>query len=145
MIVIGLVAILAGLAAMCWICFTLAAYALPVLCGVFAGRELFALGIGAFPALLGGVLVAMIALAAGHLGLVHIRSPWVRLGIALLFVVPAAFAGYHATLGLIHLIAAAGPREPFVACLGGAATAIASLAKVANLARPTETGEAVAA
>jgi hypothetical protein len=55
--------------------------------------------LGAF--IVGGV-IAMLTFAAGRAALKSVRSPAVRIAIMLLFVVPAAFAGYSVTLEFVR-------------------------------------------
>jgi hypothetical protein len=50
-----------------------------------------------------GALAGIATLAAGQLAFAATRSLFVRAAIALLFVAPAAIAGYHATLGLARI------------------------------------------
>ena len=50
-----------------------------------------------------GLIVAVATLAAGQVISAAMRTPLIRFPIALLFAVPAAVAGYHATLGLARI------------------------------------------
>lgn len=54
-------------------------------------------------AILGGFVSGVAVLVAGQLLFAYVRSPLIRLGIALLFVVPAGIAGYHAVYGIAGL------------------------------------------
>jgi len=90
MIIIGIVLAFIGLAYLCWLVFVLAIYALPFFAGASAGLATYHSGSGP----------------------IAVISPLIRAAIGLLFVVPAAVAGYHAALGLAHIgISADGWRE----------------------------------
>jgi len=104
MIIIGIVVSFVGLAYLCWLLFALAVYALPVFAGVTAGLGAFHSGSGAIAAIIVGVVVSSITLLVGQIAFTTLRSPSIRAAIALLFAVPAAVAGYHAALGLAHIV-----------------------------------------
>jgi hypothetical protein len=103
MVAIGIVLNLAGLGVFCWLLFTLAVYALPSFVGVTAGLYANQTGAG----LLGAVIVALVAgvatLAIAQIVFAQVRTPLVRLAVALVFAVPAALAGFFATHGLAAL------------------------------------------
>ncbi len=103
MIGIGIVFSVVGLGYLCWALFDLIVYALPAVVGVSAGFAAYHSGAG----VLGAVIVAPIAggftLGVGQAALETYRSPKIRTAIALLFAVPAAWAGYMLTLGLAQL------------------------------------------
>ena len=68
-----------------------------------AGLAAFHTGAGVIGALIVGVLAGGATLAIGQIVFAMVRSPLIRAVIALLYAVPAAIAGYHATLGLAHI------------------------------------------
>ena len=112
MIIIGIVLALVGLVYLCWLLFALAAYALPLFAGVTAGLATHHSGSGPIGAVIVGVIASTITLIAGQIALTILRSPFIRAGIALLFAMPAAIAGYHAALGLAYIgIPAEGWRQ----------------------------------
>ena len=112
MIIIGIVLALVGLAYLCWLLFALAVYALPLFAGVTAGLAIYHTGSGPIGAIIVGLIAGTITLIAGQIALMTLRSPFIRAGIALLFAVPAAIAGYYAALGLAHIgIPAEGWRQ----------------------------------
>ncbi|MGI9375881.1 MAG: hypothetical protein ACR2PC_07275 [Tsuneonella suprasediminis] len=90
---------------LCWLLFTLAVYALPFFAGVSLGLWMYESGSGAFTALLTGLAAAIATLIFGQMLFALARSPVLRLGVALLFAVPAAFAGYQAIQGIAALAA----------------------------------------
>jgi hypothetical protein len=75
------------------------------------GLAIYHTGSGPIGAIIVGLIAGTITLIAGQIALMTLRSPFVRAGIALLFAVPAATAGYHA-LGVAHIgIPAEGWRQ----------------------------------
>ena len=86
MIIFGIILSVFGIGFFCWLLFTLAVYALPFFAGLSAGLAAFHSGSGVIGALIVGGLAGGATLAIG-----------------LLYAVPAAIAGYHATLGLAHI------------------------------------------
>jgi len=132
MLVIGLVLSVAGISFFCWLLFTLAVFALPFFAGLTAGLAAFHSGAGGIGALVVGALAGAATLAIGQIAFVTVRTPLIRAAIALLFAVPAAIAGYHATFGLAHIgIPTAAWREAFAivgaVLVGGTAWARMSL------------------
>jgi hypothetical protein len=103
MIGIGIFFSVIGLGYLCWALFDLIVYTLPVIVGVTAGFAAYHSGAGG----LGAIIVAPIAggftLGVGQAVIETYRSPKIRTAIALLFAVPAAWAGYMLTLGLVQL------------------------------------------
>ena len=100
MIIIGIVLSVFGIGFFCWLLFTLAVYALPFFAGLTAGLAAFHSGSGVIGALIVGVLAGGATLAIGQIVFATVRTPLIRAAIGLLYAVPAAIAGYHATLGL---------------------------------------------
>lgn len=112
-----IIAILLAIAAvvfMLWLLFTLAVYALPLFAGVSAGLWAYGAGAGPLGAIGLGLLAGVATLLIGQLLFMTVRSPIIRLAVALAFAAPAAVAGYHAVFGLAGLSGAAvGWREVF--------------------------------
>ena len=102
MIIIGIVLALVGLVYLCWL-FALAVYALPLFAGITAGLAIYHTGSGPIGAIIVGLIAGTITLIAGQIAIMTLCSPFIRAGIALLFAVPAAIAGYHAALGVAHI------------------------------------------
>lgn len=97
---IAIVAALAALLFLCWILCTLAVYALPFFVAVSAGMLAYETGAGAVGAVFVSLFAGAAALVIGQMLFVLARSPALRAGIAALYTAPAAFAGYHAVHGL---------------------------------------------
>ncbi len=100
MIIIGVILNIVGLGVFCWALFTLAVYALPFFVGMNVGMYTYHTGTGPFGSICLGIVAGAFVLAAGQFTFSLVRSPLTRAAIALLFAVPAAIAGYHASLGL---------------------------------------------
>jgi hypothetical protein len=100
-LVLGIILSTFGIAFFCWLLFTLAVYALPFFVAMTAGFAALHSGAG----FIGAIVVGIVTLAAGQLSFAIVRSSVIRAAIALLFAVPAAVAGYHATLGLSQIAA----------------------------------------
>ena len=114
MIVIGLILGVFGIGFFCWLFFTLAIYALPFCAGLTAGLAAFHGGAGVLGALAVGAAAGIATLIAGQIAFAAPRSVISRAAVALLFAVPAAIAGYHATLGLAEIgVPSPGWREAF--------------------------------
>jgi putative Ca2+/H+ antiporter (TMEM165/GDT1 family) len=79
---------LVGLAYLCWLLFALGVYALPLFAGVTAGLVTYHSGSGPIGAIIVGLIASTISLIAGQIAFITLRSPFIRAGIALLFVVP---------------------------------------------------------
>lgn len=134
MIILGVLASLAAIGLLCWLLFALAVFALPAFVGVTAGAWAHGTGAGIPGAVLIGVVVAALTLAAGHLLIAFVRPMWLKLIVALAFVAPAAIAGFHATHGIVtHLM----PSEEWqitFSVIGAIAVGITAFVRVAGMA-----------
>lgn len=144
MIIIGIVLSLAGLAYLCWLLFTFAVYVLPLFAGITTGLASYHSGSGPIGAMLVGVIAGSITLVAGQIAYTTVRSPLIRATIALLFAVPAAIAGYHATLGLAHIAIPTEGWRQALAVIGAIAVSGTAWARMAFLA-PPNTRQGIAA
>ncbi len=88
-------ALIAG--ALLW---SLAVHALPLWCGGLVAIIVHAAGGGIFASLMMGLAAATATLVIGQILVGTARSPLLRVGVGLAFVLPAAIAGYHAAWGL---------------------------------------------
>ena len=136
MIIIGILLNIVGLGVLCWALFTLAIYAFPFFVGLTAGIYAFQAGTGPFGAIVVGFVAGGSALVLGQYAFSVARGPVVRLLIGLLFVVPAARAGYDVTLALSHIgIPSEWWRESF-AMLGAIAVGGTAWARVSMQTDP---------
>lgn len=133
MIVIGVIVIIAGLIALCWTCFNLAVYALPVMVGIFTGHAAYDAHWHWLGIIASGVGAAIVTLAAGNVALTFIRPIWARLLIAAAFMVPAAIVGYYATFGLVALVQVAGIWQIILAVIGAGCVGVTAVVRVATL------------
>ncbi|PZU69290.1 hypothetical protein [Sphingobium sp.] len=134
MIFLGILASIAAIGGLCWIPFTLAIFALPFFAGVSAGTWAYGTGAGWLGAILVGLAAAALTLGLGQFLLAVIRPLWMRIAIALGFVAPAAFAGYHATHGIVkHLMPSDGWQIAF-SVIGAVAVGVTAFVRVAGMA-----------
>ena len=103
MLIIGILLNVVGLGVLCWALFTLAVHALPFFVGMIAGLYTYQAGTGPFGALAYGFAAGGCTLVVGQYAFSVARSAAMRFFIGLLFALPAARAGYDATLGLAHI------------------------------------------
>ena len=104
---------------LCWLCFTLAALALPLFVGVTVAQWAHHGGTGVPAVLLLGLTAGAATLFVGQFSLAFAKSPGARLGVALMFVAPAGVAGYSAAHGLASLCVAS-PSWQILFGVGGA-------------------------
>jgi hypothetical protein len=100
---LGIVLNIIGLGFFCWVLLTLAIYALPFFVGMTAGLYAHGAGAGPFGAIVLGLLAAAFTLVIGQTIFSLVRTPILRIAVALMSAVPAALAGYYATFGLSGL------------------------------------------
>jgi len=103
MLAIGIVLNIIGLGFFCWVLFTLAIYALPVFVGMSAGLYVHDAVVGPIGAIVLGLLTAASVLVIGQIVFSIVRTPALRIIVALAFAIPAALAGYYTTFGLSGL------------------------------------------
>ena len=147
MIIVGIVLSVVGIGFFCWLLFTLAVYALPSFAGLTAGLAAFHSGSGVIGAIIVAVLAGGATLAIGQIVFATVRTPLIGAVIGLLYAVPAAIAGYHATLGLAHIgVPSEGWREAFAVVgavlVGGTAWARMTLFVPPNVERRVAGGPA---
>ncbi|PZU44468.1 MAG: hypothetical protein DI568_15480 [Sphingomonas sp.] len=125
---------------LCWLLFTLAIYALPLFMGVTAGVFAYQTGGGWPGAILIGALAAAVTLVAGNMLFTSARSPLARLVIALLFVAPAAIAGYFATHGIVRHTAPSEGWQLAFSIIGAVAVGSTAFIRVTQLSAARQTG-----
>lgn len=134
-----LMIILGSLAALylIWLLFRLAAFALPVYSAIGAGLFVHTQGYGVAAMLLAAFTTGLIVHLAGQAVFASVRSPLLRFLVALLFAVPAGFAGYQAMSGLLGLLIDVGAWANWLAVAAGLATASAAWRGLAGAAPAT--------
>ncbi|MDZ5450484.1 hypothetical protein [Labrys sp. ZIDIC5] len=132
------VALIAGL---CVLAYTLAVYALPFMLAVEAARFAFATGSG----LVGAGLVGLVAGAAAYGLLVFVlaslRSPALRLIVALVFAAPAAVAGYALVLGVTGEAVPSEVWRQIFCFIGGGFVGVSALLRLVATASPIHSGD----
>ena len=122
------VALIAGL---CVLAYTLAVYALPFMLGVEAARFAYGTGSG----LIGAGLVGLVAEAAAYGSLAFVfaslRSPILRLIVALVFAAPAAVAGYALVHGVTREAVPSEVWRQIFCIIGGGFVGVSALVRLA--------------
>ncbi|WP_345770727.1 hypothetical protein [Brucella intermedia] len=123
---------MALIAGMCALAYTLAIYVLPFMIAVHAARLAFITGAG----YIGAGIVGLFAAGAsfGFLAYLYatLRSPVLRLAIAVIFTVPAIIAGYSLVHGVAREAVPSDIWRTIFSLIGGAAVGAAALAKLAD-------------
>jgi hypothetical protein len=118
LLALGIVLNIVGLGFFCWVLFTLAIYALPFFVGVTVGLYAHESATGPLGAVGFGIVAAAFVLVVGQTIFSLVRAPILRIAVALMFVVPAALAGYYATFGLSGLTMTSDPWRQVFAVIG---------------------------
>lgn len=136
MLVLNIVLLLVAVGFLCWLVFTLAVYALPLLTGVTAGLWAYETGTGPVRGFFVGAAAAAAVAIVGQLLFAFARPLWVRVIVAGLFAGPAAVAGYAATLGIARLAIPSETWQMAVAIIGAVAVGFTALFRMAGVAPP---------
>jgi hypothetical protein len=118
LLALGIVLNIVGLGFFCWVLFTLAIYALPFFVGMTVGLYAHESGTGPLGAIGFGIVAAAFVLVIGQTIFSLVRTPILRIAVALMFAVPAALAGYYATFGLSGLTMTSDPWRQVFAVIG---------------------------
>ena len=114
---------------------TLAIYALPFFVGMTAGLYAHGAGAGPFGAIVLGLLAAAFTLVIGQTIFSLVRTPVLRIAVALMSAVPAALAGYYATFRLSGLTITSVPQV--FAVIGAVVIGVTAWARLAA-SRPAD-------
>lgn len=120
---------------LCVLAYTLAVYALPFMLGVSAAQFAYHTGAGFIGAGLVGFVAAVAAVAAfGVLALLFdsLRSPILRLIVALVFAAPAAVAGYALVHGVTKEAVPSEIWRQIFCIIGGAFVFVSALMRLAG-------------
>lgn len=134
MIILAILAALAAIGLLCWLLFTLAVFALPAFIGVTAGAWAHGTGAGTVGAILIGVVAAAATFAAGQILITFARPMWLKLVVAVIFVAPAAIAGFHATHGIVKHLMPSDAWQITFSVIGAVAVSITAFVRVAGMA-----------
>lgn len=138
MIVIGIILSFVVLACLCWLLFALAVYALPFFAGAAIGLAVYSSSSEPIVAIIIGVIAGSIVLVLGRVAFAWLRSPVIRAALALLYIVPAAVAGYSATRGIAHLFV---PAEAWRDAIAGATIVAVTAGVRLGFSFPLEAGQ----
>lgn len=141
MLAIGIILNIIGLGFFCWVLFTLAIYALPFFVGMTVGLYVHESGTGPLGAIILGMVAAAFVVVIGQVVFSLVRTPILRIAIALMFAVPAAIAGYYATFGLSGLTMSSDIWRQVFGVIGALVTGVAAWTRLAA-SSPGGPGEA---
>lgn len=144
MIILGILLCMVVIGFLCWLLFTLAVFALPFFVGVTTGMWAFNSGAGWFGAVIVGALAAGLTFGVGQLLLGTVRPLWAKFAIALVFVAPAAVAGYHATHGIAKHLMPSDAWQIAFSIFGAVAVGVAAFIRIAGTAGPGQPGQGIA-
>ena len=144
MIILGILLSFAVIGFFCWLLFTLAVFALPFFAGVTAGLWAYHTGAGWLGAIIVGLLGAALTLGIGQFLLIVVQPLWARMLIALVFVAPAAIAGYHATHGIVKHTMPSETWQIVFSIIGAVAVGATAFMRVASMAAAVPPGQRLA-
>jgi len=144
MIFLGILISLAAIGFFCWLLFMLAVFALPFFAGLSAGVWAYHTGAGWLGAIVVGVVVGSLTLGVGQFLLLMVRPMWVKLAIALVFVAPAAIAGYHAVHGIVKHAMPSETWQIVFSIIGAVAVGITAFLRMASMATADHSGRGLA-
>src|ERR1700751_3123095 len=101
MVIIDAIFVVIGLGFLARVFFDLCVYALPTAAGIYALLAAYYTGAGVLGSLLIGLITGGLTLSAGQIAFARARSPALRIGVRLLYAIPAFLVGYQATLDLL--------------------------------------------
>ncbi len=134
MFILAILASLAAIGLLCWLLFTLAVLALPAFVGFTAGAWAYGTGAGIPGAILVGLIAAAATFAIGQLLITFARPMWLKLAVAVVFVAPAAVAGFHATHGIVKHLMPSDAWQITFSVVGAIAVGITAFVRVAGMA-----------
>lgn len=134
MIILAILASLAAIGLLCWLLFTLAVFALPAFVGFAAGSWAHGTGAGIPGAILVGMVAAAVTFAVGQLLITFARPMWLKLVVAVIFITPAAVAGFHATHGIVKHLMPSDAWQITFSVIGAIAVGITAFVRVAGMA-----------
>lgn len=120
------------IALLCVLAYTLAIYALPFLLGLAAAQFAYQTGSGLIGAGLVGLFSAGVAFAVLAVLFETIRSPVIRLVVALVFAAPAAVAGYALVYGITKEAVPSDIWRQVFCAVGGGFVGVAAVMRLAS-------------
>ncbi|MFG1379858.1 hypothetical protein [Xanthobacter autotrophicus] len=107
---------------------------MPLFAAISAGTWAYHTGAGWLGAIVVGLIAGGVTLGIGQVLLVIVRPMWARFLVALAFVAPAVFAGYHATHGIAKLAMPSETWQIVFSTIGAIAIGVTALLQVAGMA-----------
>lgn len=144
MIILGILLSIAAIGLFCWLLFTLAVFALPFFAGVSIGIWAYHTGAGWLGAVIVGFIAATLTFGIGQFLLIVVQPLWARMLIALVFVAPAAIAGYHATHGIVKHAMPSEIWQTVFSIIGAVAVGATAFIRVAGMASTVPPGQRLA-
>jgi len=117
---------------LCVVAYTLATYALPLMLGFAVARFAYHTGSGLIGASFIGLIAAAAAFAVFAVLFATLRSPILRLIVALVFAAPAAIAGYALVHGVTHEAIPSAIWRQIFCFIGGALVGVSALMRLAG-------------
>lgn len=112
--IFGLILASGAFALIAWLIFNLSIYALPFFVGASAASLAHRTGAGLLGSAIVGLITGAVTFGIGQAAFGGARSALARSGVAAIFAIPAAVAGYYLTLGIVALcVPGAGWRQAF--------------------------------
>ena len=115
---------------LCVVAYTLATYALPLMLGLAAARFAYHTGSGLTGATFIGLIAAAAAFDVFSVLFATLRSPILRLIVVLVFVLPAAIAGYALVHGVTYEAIPSAVWRQIFCFIGGALVGISALMRL---------------
>ena len=144
MIIFGPLLVIVGIGFFCWLLFNLAVFALPFFAGLTIGIWAFHTGAGVLGGIAVGVVAGGITFGLGQLELAFVSWTWLRLLIILLYVAPAAVAGYSATHGIAQMAMPSPTWQTIFAVIGAIAVSVTAFVRFTGMAPPGPAGQGMA-
>ena len=114
----------------CVVAYLLATYALPLMLGFAAARLAYHAGSGLIGASFVGLIAAAAAFGVFSLLFATLRSPILRVILALVFAVPPAIAGYALVHGVTHEAIPSAIWRQIFCFIGGALVGVSALMRL---------------
>ena len=118
---------------LCVVAYTLATYALPLMLGFAVARFAYHTGSGLIGASFIGLIAAAAAFGVFSVLFAKLRSPILRLMVALVFAAPAAIAGYTLVHGVTYEAIPSAIWRQIFCFIGGALVGVSALMRLAEL------------
>jgi len=144
MIIFGPLLVIVGIGFFCWLLFNLAVFALPFFAGLTIGIWAFHTGAGMLGGIAVGVVAGGITFGLGQFALAFVPWTWLRLLIILLYVAPAAVAGYSATHGIAQMAMPSATWQIIFSVIGTVTVSVTAFVRFTRMTAPGPAGQGMA-